>query len=114
MAIAAVHGWLTELCARPHGSIVVGGFVVTLDTSVKRGAARVLDGDNIALGVIVCALCPLIDASAMNGGEASHQSGIKTLDLQYAVHFSEALDELVEVVGIIDEHHNLALKEPIV
>ena len=73
MAVAAVHGGLPKLLTRPHGSGVVSGLVVALDAGVERGATRVFDSDNIALGVIMCALGTRIDFSSVNGRLVRHQ-----------------------------------------
>jgi hypothetical protein len=56
VAIAAIDGFGLEFSFRPDLWSVADGFIVTLDTGVELAATLVLDGNNIALGVIVGAL----------------------------------------------------------
>jgi hypothetical protein len=72
MAIATVNSSLTKLLTGPHGSRMVGGFVVALNASVKSGAARMLNSNDVALGVVMRALGTLVDPGAVDGGLVEH------------------------------------------
>ena len=70
----------------------------------------------IALGVVVGALGALIYFGAVDGDWRGgfHFLRIKPLDLEHAIHFFEALNELGEVVGVVDENHNLAFEKAVI
>lgn len=66
VAVAAQDGSGVTLLPTPHGGRMVGKFVMTADASVKRIAALVFDGDNIALGMVVSALRAGVDLDAVD------------------------------------------------
>lgn len=67
MTAPAIDGFGLEFSFGPDLGGVAGGFVVALDASVKLAAALMLDGNNVALGVVVSALGTLVHVGAVNG-----------------------------------------------
>ena len=66
MAVTAIDGLLIEGGCGPNDGSMTSRFMVTLDTSVKFIAALELDGNNVALGVVVHTLGARIYAGAVN------------------------------------------------
>ena len=75
---------------------MIGDLVVAVDAGVELAAAFVLDGDDVVLGVVVGALGALVYLGAVDGDGRSGFQGlrIEPLDLEHAIYFFEALDEL--------------------
>ena len=82
MATAAVDSFGLELDLGPDFGGVAGGFVVAVDTGIELAAASVLDGDDVALGMVVGALGALVHVGTMNNwqfGKRGMQHNFLTL-----------------------------------
>ena len=66
MAVTAIDGLLIEGDCGPNDGSMTHRFMVTLNASVKFIAALELDGNDVALGVVVRALGARIYAGAVN------------------------------------------------
>ena len=66
MAVTAIDGLFNEGGCGPNDGSMTRRFMVTLNASVKFIAALELDGNDIALGVVVRALGTRIYAGTMN------------------------------------------------
>ena len=66
MAVTAIDGLLIEGGCGPNDGSMTRRFMVTLDASVKFIAALELDGNDVALGVVVRTLGARIYAGAVN------------------------------------------------
>ena len=66
MAVTAIDGLLIEGGCGPNDGSMTRRFMVTLNASVKFIAALKLDGNNIALGVVVRALGARIYTGTVN------------------------------------------------
>ena len=94
MAVTTINGFSLELGFGPDLGGVTGGFVVALDAGVKLAAAFVLDGNDVALGVVMSTLGARVNAGAVDGNGLGcfHGLRVEPLDLKHAIDFFEALD----------------------
>ena len=66
MAVAAVDGFGLKFGLGPHLGGMTHSFLVALDAGVERIAALVLDGDEVAFGIVVGALGALVHGGAVD------------------------------------------------
>ena len=71
VAVAAVDGFGMKLGLGPDLGGVTHGFLVALDAGVELTATLVLDGNEVALGVVVGALSARVYGSAKYGNGSS-------------------------------------------
>ena len=97
MAVAAVDGFGFKFGCGPDLGGVADGFVVAVYTGVKLTAAFVLDGDDVSFGMVMGALSALVYIVAVDGDglRGGHSLRIEPPDLEYALDFGKAVNELV-------------------